>query len=135
MSRFIVIVLKRRYTYNLQNVSDVSIIEKLSLSNSITMGKRLAEYCFYKLNNNFSFQFRSKVKQVKDVENRSCWCILMLHDTELAAKIIHTGRGRFKILNDEQGGKYVNETVDASDILSCDLDVKSDFVRKQPRGT
>jgi hypothetical protein len=48
----------------------------------------------------------------------------MLNDTRLIAKIIHVNRGKFKILDDEYSGKYVNEMVDASDILSCDLDAK-----------
>jgi hypothetical protein len=34
------------------------------------------------------------------------------------AKIIHKGRGKFKILNDEYGGKYTNKIVDASECYS-----------------
>jgi hypothetical protein len=31
----------------------------------------------------------------------------------------HSGRGKFKILNNEYGIKYVNRIVDASDIVHC----------------
>ena len=35
------------------------------------------------------------------------------------AKIIHKGRGKFKILIDEYDGKYYNKIVDASDVIRC----------------
>ncbi|HEY7081182.1 MAG TPA: hypothetical protein VH500_15905 [Nitrososphaeraceae archaeon] len=127
MSRYIDIILKREYAYYFQSVSDVRIIERLRLSNVIIKSKRFTEYCFYKLNSNLSFQFKSKLERVKDTESRCCWCLILLNDTRIIAKIMHIGRGKFKILNDKYDGKYVNETVDASDILSCDLDVKSNY--------
>jgi hypothetical protein len=49
----------------------------------------------------------------------SCWCFLFVDEAELEAKIVHKGRGKFKILEDKYGGKYINKIVDASDIIRC----------------
>jgi hypothetical protein len=37
----------------------------------------------------------------------------------IKARLAHVGRGKFLILDDEEGGKYVDTTVDASHIVSC----------------
>lgn len=124
MSRCIANILKREYTPYFQNVSEDRIIERLIPSIVIINSKRFTEYCYYKLNGFLSFHFKTKLKRVGEKESRCCWCILMLNDTRLTAKIIHIGRGRFKILNDDCGGIYVNETVDACDVLTCNLDDK-----------
>ena len=53
-------------------------------------------------------------------ERYSCWCVLSINEGEkIEAKIIHKGRGKFKILEDKYGGKYINKIVDASDIIRC----------------
>jgi hypothetical protein len=59
------------------------------------------------------------------IERCSCWSFLLIDgsNVKVEAKIIHTGRGKFKILEDKYGGKYVNKIVDASDIVSCKVDV------------
>jgi hypothetical protein len=41
---------------------------------------------------------------------------------KVEAKIIHTGRGKFKILDDKKNGKYRYKKIDASDIFSCRID-------------
>jgi hypothetical protein len=43
--------------------------------------------------------------------------------TKFEAKIVHKGRGKFKILNDEYGGKYNNKIVDASDVIRCKIEI------------
>src|SRR6476620_983911 len=53
------------------------------------------------------------------VEKYSCWCILFIDGVKIDAKIIHKGRGRFKIVEDKYKGKYVNKIVDASDVIRC----------------
>jgi len=58
-----------------------------------------------------------KLKEEQDYS--SCWCFLFIDETRLEAKVVHKGRGKFKILNDEYGGKYVNKIIDASDIVHC----------------
>jgi hypothetical protein len=49
----------------------------------------------------------------------SCWCFLFVDEAELEAKIVHKGRGKFKILEDKCRGKYINKIVDASDVIRC----------------
>jgi hypothetical protein len=46
-----------------------------------------------------------KLKKEEEEERYSCWCFLHIDGTGFDAKIIHKGRGKFKILNDEYGGK------------------------------
>lgn len=46
-----------------------------------------------------------------------------MEGTEFEAKIVHKGRGKFKILNDEHGGKYNDKIVDASNIVHCKIDI------------
>ena len=65
-----------------------------------------------------------KEKKLEEEEERySCWCFLLIEGTEFEAKIIHKGRGKFKILNDEYGGKYTNKMVDASDVVRCRIEI------------
>jgi hypothetical protein len=54
------------------------------------------------------------------LEKHSAWCSLELKDGKrIKARLAHIGRGRFLILDDEEGGKYVDTTVDASEVVSC----------------
>jgi PPOX class probable F420-dependent enzyme len=53
------------------------------------------------------------------IEKYSCWSILLLDKLKIEAKIIHKGRGKFRILEDKYKGKYVNKIVDASDVIRC----------------
>jgi hypothetical protein len=55
-------------------------------------------------------------------ERCSCWCFLLIDGTKFDAQIVHKGRGKFKILDDEYGGKYSNKTVDASDVIRCKIE-------------
>ena len=51
-------------------------------------------------------------------ERCSCWCVLFIDEgVKIDAKIIHKGRGKFKILEDRYMGKYINKIVDASDVI------------------
>jgi hypothetical protein len=52
-------------------------------------------------------------------ERHSCWCVLFIDGVKIETKIIHKGRGKFKILEDKYGGKYINYFVDASDVIRC----------------
>jgi hypothetical protein len=84
----------------------------------------------YKITKNFELQ-----NNVEDYDNDSyfstiiercsCWSFLLIDDSnvKVEAKIIHTGRGKFKIVEDKYGGKYVNKIVDASDIVRCKVDI------------
>jgi hypothetical protein len=37
----------------------------------------------------------------------------------MEAKIIHKGRGKFEILEDNYRGKYIGNIVEASDVIRC----------------
>ncbi|MGA7369084.1 MAG: hypothetical protein WBX01_08140 [Nitrososphaeraceae archaeon] len=59
-------------------------------------------------------------KEAYKLENdSSAWCTLSINEIEMKAKIKHMGRGKFKILADENGGEYTNIVVDASDVFHC----------------
>ncbi len=62
-------------------------------------------------------------KLQKEEERYSCWCFIFIDGKSFEAKIIHKGRGKFKILNDEYGGKYTNKLVDASDVVRCIIEI------------
>jgi hypothetical protein len=62
-------------------------------------------------------------KEQEEEENYSCWCFLLIDGTKFEAKIVHKGRGKFKILDDEYGGKYNNKIVDASDVIRCKIEI------------
>jgi hypothetical protein len=47
------------------------------------------------------------------------WCTLLIDNSKITAKIRHIGRGKFRILSTQNGDKYINNVVDASDIFSC----------------
>ena len=68
------------------------------------------------INNNFGIIFRDK-----HVEMNSCLCILIIDCKRIQATIVHTQRGKFKILDDSLGGKYIDRIVDASDVIRCVL--------------
>ena len=52
-------------------------------------------------------------------DNNGSWCTLLIDNNMITAKIRHIGRGKFKILAAQNGDKYINKIVDASDVFSC----------------
>jgi hypothetical protein len=57
----------------------------------------------------------------KAEERRSCWSVLSINRVVIEAKIIHKRGGKFKILDDNRGGRYIGTIVDASDVIRCIL--------------
>ena len=51
------------------------------------------------------------------IEKYSCWSVIFIGTLKIDAKIIHKGRGKFRIVEDKCKGKYVNKIVDASDVI------------------
>jgi hypothetical protein len=49
----------------------------------------------------------------------SCWCLLFIDEVKIEARILHNGRGKFKIVEDKFNAKYVNKIVDASEVIRC----------------
>ena len=52
-------------------------------------------------------------------EKYSCWCFLFIDEVKIEARILHKGRGKFKIVEDKSNAKYVNKIVDASEVIRC----------------
>jgi hypothetical protein len=53
-------------------------------------------------------------------EGNSTWCLAYINENKIKVEVIHVGRGRFRILDDENdSNKYVNKIIDASDIYHC----------------
>jgi hypothetical protein len=48
------------------------------------------------------------------------WCIVEHSNKVFRAQVQHIGRGKFKILNDNQDRIHVSQILDASDILNCE---------------
>jgi hypothetical protein len=50
----------------------------------------------------------------------SSWCTVELEGGKrIKVSLKHTGAGKFLILADQEGGKFVGKRVDASDIINC----------------
>ena len=48
------------------------------------------------------------------------WCIVQGSNKVFRAQIQHVGRGRFKIVNDNQERIHLGQIVDASDVINCE---------------
>ncbi len=55
-----------------------------------------------------------------DNEKRATWCVVEHSNQVFRAQLQHMGRGKFKILDDNQKGVYIGQIVDASDVLNCE---------------
>lgn len=53
--------------------------------------------------------------------DHSSWCVVDVDGHEVRARIAHKGRGKFKI-EDDIDGQYKGKVIDASDIISCNVD-------------
>ena len=63
--------------------------------------------------------FKRKQHRADD-EERLTWCVVEHSNRVFRAQLQHMGRGKFKILNDNQEGIHIGQIVDASDILNCE---------------
>lgn len=45
------------------------------------------------------------------------WCVVSVDGVILRAKLVHKSRGKYAIVDDTKEGKYIDSTVDASDII------------------
>jgi ribosomal protein L21E len=48
------------------------------------------------------------------------WAIISIDGAITRAKIVHKSRGRYVIVEDSKGGKYVNKVIDAGDIMQVE---------------
>ena len=81
-----------------------------------------SHFCFKIIANALGVH-KLRVNNDEEEECYSCWCYIVIDGARFEAKIIHKGRGKFKILNDEYGGKYSDKIVDASDVIRCRIDI------------
>ena len=100
-----------------------SIINKLKNKMSVIVGT----IPFKRFENNTVELYSNSNSSKNDfnmiIERRSCWSILFIDNgTRVEAKIIHTGRGKFKILEDNCKERYINRIVDASDVVRCKVE-------------
>jgi hypothetical protein len=58
-------------------------------------------------------------KERNNIEARSAWCAIDVKGSTIRAKVNHISAGKFRIIDDKEGGKYIGTIVDASDIIHC----------------
>jgi hypothetical protein len=46
-------------------------------------------------------------------------CLVLVDKQKIKATILHIGKGKFRILNDERNGEFVGRIIDASDVIHC----------------
>jgi hypothetical protein len=63
--------------------------------------------------------FGKKLQRQSNDDVRT-WCIVQGSNKVFRAQIQHVGRGRFKIVNDNQERIHVGQIVDASDVINCE---------------
>ena len=64
--------------------------------------------------------FQRKGHHVDD-DRRATWCRVEYSNKVFRAHLQHVGRGKFKILDDNQEGVFIGQIVDASDILNGEV--------------
>jgi len=89
-------------------------------SKTLSTSRLIRKRTLHKTNTYNSTTIADKLKEEED--RYSCWCFLLIDGIRFEAKIVHKGRGKFKILNDEYGGKYSDKIVDASDVIRCKIE-------------
>jgi hypothetical protein len=124
---FLIMVIRQIMTMtNLSIKNDAAVVVRRWLVNKIKMkisiiidAIPLGKYrkSTYEVNaNNTENDFNIIIVE----ERHSCWFVLFIdYEVKIEAKIIHKGRGKFKIIEDRYGGKYINKIVDASDVIRC----------------
>ena len=65
--------------------------------------------------------FERKQHQADNEEKQTTWCVIELSNRVFRAQVQHIGRGKFKILNDNQQGIHIGQIVDASYILNSEV--------------
>lgn len=49
--------------------------------------------------------------------DKTIWCKYYIDDFVTArVRIEHVGRGKYKIIDDKEGGRYIGKIIDASDV-------------------
>jgi hypothetical protein len=77
----------------------------------------------------FSFPVRNKLRKNKgtvlttrDNRHKTIWCRFYIDDFNTAkVKILDIRRGKYRIIDDKEGGKYIGRIVDASDVAHFEI--------------
>jgi hypothetical protein len=56
------------------------------------------------------------------MRDSSVWCLIEIDRGQVNARIMHIGRGRFKVIEDKSDNTFVNRIIDASDIIHCRIE-------------
>jgi hypothetical protein len=57
-----------------------------------------------------------------DDESKTIWCRYYIDDFNTAkVKILHIRGGKYRIIDDKEGGKYIGRIVDASDVSHFEI--------------
>jgi hypothetical protein len=64
--------------------------------------------------------FGKKQQQQQSNDDVQTWAIIQGSNKVFRAQIQHVGRGRFKIVSDNQERMHVGEIIDASDVINCE---------------
>ena len=71
----------------------------------------------------YSIQYNNNHEDSRTImEKYLCWSVLLIDGLEVEAKILHKGRGKFRIVEGTIRSKYINRIVDASDVIRCKLE-------------
>jgi hypothetical protein len=62
----------------------------------------------------------TSLRQSNDDDNVRSWCIVQGSNKVFRAQIQHVGRGRFKIVNDNQEKIHVGKIIDASEVINVE---------------
>ena len=64
--------------------------------------------------------FGMKQQRPSNDDDVRSWCIVQGSNNVFRAQIQHVGRGRFKIVNDNQERIHVGEIIDASEVINVE---------------
>ena len=57
-----------------------------------------------------------------DRDDKKIWCRYYIDEFNTAkVQILHLGRGRYRIVDDTEGGKFIGRIVDASEVASFEI--------------
>ncbi len=62
------------------------------------------------------------VPKQSDGDDKTIWCRYYIDDFNTAkVKILHIRRGKYRIVDDREGGKFIGKIIDASDVSHFEI--------------
>jgi hypothetical protein len=53
-------------------------------------------------------------------EAEGYWAIISIDEVVTRVKIVHKSRGRYRVVEDSNDGKYINRIIDAGDVIQVE---------------